>query len=650
LTESAASVHDELAGDVTVGTTFTVQASEVIQYFIIDEGAGTTSDLTEEEICGGTDPFMTFEYNGKVSTPVAICNGAALNTDAAMTTNVATLTGLETATCAWSGEDVASGTDRDTTDARTEFALAFPWAASHTGAAQVMLACTLPLGVDGSSFKIHAMLNGATGWRVGSGTNSGQAYQYRKRHNNGRSFTVTQAYENKVADMTHFSLAPALSGLSGGSGDAVLNFGSSYGVVASFLAAGGVGAGNYNPGTYYNVKLWGGATVAGTGAIQSNAFAKVVVGSTGVSQIEIVAGGKMVDPATAATLKYVIQCDTRINSDLTCNQATGAATPTTAKIDVTIGDQSTGAKWNTLTASAAIGTSTTTSPSGTAICTSNAAVKRNVIGTCVSADTTVSLKGVRLDCSCGASTKDLASCMVVGGGSTTEVGQVTVAEMLLAQTCTLTGQGLTGTVTINLLAANVNTFYHVAGFYDTGTPKFFVDALHEGLMDGELMQASGAFTVMGGISGASNYLYRGKVGVNEVQMYHDLNSIGDQGAGVGRDAKAERETASLVMGEGTRSITQSGASWWVEHAQKYQYAGRGFDQLTVTPAPDRMAGQKIVVTYRGAAGACSVKEVDRGTHESSVCSGRGNCDGATGTCVCDAGYTLEACSEQTVLV
>jgi len=643
---TATSVHDELAGDVTVGTTFTVQASEVIQYFIFDEGAGGTTALTDAEICGNNDPFMTFEYNGKVSAPVAICATSAFNSDAAMTTAVQTLTGLESATCAWSGDDVAS---RTSSDARTEFALAFPWAASHTGAAQAMLACTLPLGVDGSSFKIHAMLD-TEGWRVGDGTNSGQAYQYRKRHNNGRSFTVTQAYENKVADMTHFSLAPALSGVSSGSGDAVLNFGSSYGVVASFLAAAGVGAGNYNPGTYYNVKLWGGATVAGTGAIQSNAFAKVVVGSTGVSQIEIVAGGKMVDPATAATLKYVIQCDTRINSDLTCNQATGAATPTTAKIDVTIGDQSTGAKWNTLTASAAIGTSTTTAPVGNSLCTSNTAVKRNVIGTCVSDDDTVSLKGVRLDCTCGASDVNLASCMVVGGGSTIEVGQVSVAEMLKAQTCTLTGQGLTGTVTINLLAANVNTFYHVAGFYDTGTPKFFVDALHEGLMDGELMQASGAFTVMGGISGASNYLYRGKVGVNEVQMYHDLNSIGDQGAGVGRDASAERETASLVMGEGTRSITQTGASWWVEHAQKYQYAGRGFDQLTVSPAPDRMAGQKIVVTYRGAAGACSVKEVDRGTHESSVCSGRGNCDGATGTCVCDAGYTLEACSEQTVLV
>lgn len=226
--------------------------------------------------------------------------------------------------------------------------------------------------------------------------------------------------------------------------------------------------------------------------------------------------------------------------------------------------------------------------------------------------------------------------------------------MVDAYICTMSGNnnGVAGVVTS--AQTDINTFYHVAGFYDTGTPKFFVDALHEGLKDGELMQASGALTIMGGISGISHYMYRGKCGVNEVQMFHDLNSMGAQGAGTGRSAGTVRETASLVVGEGgagsVLGVTQTAAHWYVEHAQKYQYAGRGFDQLTVTPAPDRMSGQKIVVTYRGAAGSCSVKEVDRGTHESAVCSGRGNCDGATGTCVCDEGYTLEACSEQTVLV
>jgi hypothetical protein len=229
-----------------------------------------------------------------------------------------------------------------------------------------------------------------------------------------------------------------------------------------------------------------------------------------------------------------------------------------------------------------------------------------------------------------------------------------------AQVCELSGNtNAVSGATIDSAARATNTFYHVAGFYDTATPKFFADALHEGVKNGELVSASGALTIMGGISGISNYYYRGKVGVNEVQMFFDLNSMGMQGAGINRGTAATRETASVVVGEGgADSATygsgsaraQAASDWYIEHAQKYQYAGRGFDQLTVTPAPDRMADQKIVVTYRGAAGACSVKEVDRGTHESSVCSGRGNCDGATGTCVCDAGYTLEACSEQTVLV
>jgi hypothetical protein len=88
----------------------------------------------------------------------------------------------------------------------------------------------------------------------------------------------------------------------------------------------------------------------------------------------------------------------------------------------------------------------------------------------------------------------------------------------------------------------------------------------------------------------------------------------------------------------------------MEHAEKYAYIGKGYDKLTVSPMPDAMTAQKITITYTGPSAGCSVTEVDRGTHESSECSGRGNCDYSTGTCLCDAGYTLEACSEQTVLV
>jgi hypothetical protein len=502
------------------------------------------------------------------------------------------------------------------------------------------------LGVDGSSFKIHAMLDGAKGWRVGDGLNNGQAYQYRKRHNNGRSFTVTQAYENKIADMTHWSRLPAFSGVSSGGSADITNLGSTYGTVAAAVSVkADVGVANFNPGTYYNVKLH-------TTSTQTNAFAKVVVNSGGISQVEIVSGGIKVDPLVTATVTYQIRCDTRINSDLTCTQATGAVSSTNAYIEVVAGDSSSEAKWNVLTVSMPIGTAAG-SPTGTStnFCSTANGVRRNVLGTCVAkTGATASLFKAQLDCTCDGA-KDVATCSFVGGGSGDRVSSASIAIMLEATVCTLSGNIGGGTYTIEAAAKAVNTMYHIAGFYDTGTPKYFVDALHEGLKDGELVQASGAFTVMGGISGTSNYLYRGKVGVNEPQMYHDLNSPGFQGAGNGRGVSSLRETASVVLGEGPGlTFTQTVASWYVEHAQKYQYAGRGFDQLTVSPAPDRMADQKIVVTYRGAAGACSVKEVDRGTHESSVCSGRGNCDGATGTCVCDAGYTLEACSEQTVLV
>jgi hypothetical protein len=318
-----------------------------------------------------------------------------------------------------------------------------------------------------------------------------------------------------------------------------------------------------------------------------------------------------------------------------------------------LGDGTDDANWNILTTSAIIGTSFSANvQNGGTFCDLAGATRRNVIGTCKDANGTPinSLNLVRFDCTCDGSAV-LASCKVVGGGSGTKVGSAAIADLVGVQTCTMSGNnnGVAGTVAS--AARATNTFYHVAGFYDTATPKLFADALHEGVKHGELVPASGALTIMGGISGISNYYYRGKCGVNEVQMFFDLNSIGTQGAGTNRGTAATRETASVVAGKGAGlSGTQSVTDWYIEHAQKYQYAGRGFDQLTVTPAPDRMAGQKIVVTYRGAAGACSVKEVDRGTHESSVCSGRGNCDGATGTCVCDAGYTLEACSEQTVLV
>jgi len=76
--------------------------------------------------------------------------------------------------------------------------------------------------------------------------------------------------------------------------------------------------------------------------------------------------------------------------------------------------------------------------------------------------------------------------------------------------------------------------------------------------------------------------------------------------------------------------------------------------LVVDSMPDTMSatgfGGNINLHVYGPKGSCSVSEVVKGTYESDVCSSRGNCDGASGLCVCHEGYSGEACETQTVLV
>merc|ERR1711865_421053 len=107
---------------------------------------------------------------------------------------------------------------------------------------------------------------------------------------------------------------------------------------------------------------------------------------------------------------------------------------------------------------------------------------------------------------------------------------------------------------------------------------------HEGVNNAELLQGSQSLTVMGGIS--------------EVNMFSDLQSPGSQGGGLGRKDRALAPTASVLTGRGAHRIPDAefialktsgkALAFFNEHAQKYQYAGRGFDQLTVTPTPDSM--------------------------------------------------------------
>lgn len=75
------------------------------------------------------------------------------------------------------------------------------------------------------------------------------------------------------------------------------------------------------------------------------------------------------------------------------------------------------------------------------------------------------------------------------------------------------------------------------------------------------------------------------------------------------------------------------------------------DAMDVYDASDALLAKSIVdFTVYGAEGSCSVSETVKGTYESDVCSGRGNCDGGSGLCTCHEGYSGETCGTQTVLV
>merc|ERR1712166_1571797 len=298
---------------------------------------------------------------------------------------------------------------------------------------------------------------------------------------------------------------------------------------------------------------------------------------------------------------YLIKCDTRIHSALTCTANTAAPATANHHITGTLGDGTKHAKSNILQGSLVIGSTATT--------------RRNVAASCKATDKDGAAKidKVTLDCDCGGGAVALTACTIVSGGSSTSTGlPADIAAIQAATACNLLanrGDKSKDDLYVAFPKTDVNSFYHVVGFYDTGTAKVFVDALHEGVNNKEVLQSSQGVSIMGARSGTNNYPYRAHAGVNEIQLYVDLQSYGAQGGGLGRKDRAIAPTASVVAGRGLTNHdgaafpgTQVLSQFFTEHAEKYQYAGRG------------------------------------------------NCDHASGTCVCDLGYTLEACSEQTVLV
>lgn len=656
---TAADIHDELAADTTVGTTLDVQAAEDIYWYLYQESGAALSDV-DAAVCAGwvaatgttlsTAPSLIFEFNGEFTAPVPMCSStSAFTVFGTYATAIQGLTGLETASVyiAGLGAGVAS------TASDTLFQKHFPWSATHFGTAVAHMAITLPLGVDGSSFRVHAQIDTKIGWRLTT-AGEGTAYTYRARNNNGRKFTVTQAYENKIGGAVHFSRGVAEVAAS--------PKGSASGVVTGVSVGSSVTAAGLNPGTYYNVKLYHATGIA---------WAAVTVSSSGIAKVEITAGGILVTKGLA----FTIQCDTRISSGLDDTSANNAAcAPTHAAnnaITVTTGDATTAALTNTLQASLIVGSVPTaiadgannlcgTSQNGAGVGLSFATL--NFDNPSGGTPATHKIAGVKANvgCASGAADATFAQSIIVAGGSTDADGTLP-ADISALQLTALKIETAQDVNTLTFGKGHLNAFYYQAGFYDTTTPKFFRDGLHEGLQQGGNSLDHQKMTIMGGRTGTGAYYHAlaATCGVDDRQMFGDLNH-GVNGEGYGRMAAANRQTSSVVagsQGDGA-SVTPALANLFMEWMPKYSYVGRGVDQLTVTPAPDEVlatdtgaAGStKMIVTYTGATGSCSVTEVDRGTHESSVCSGRGNCDTATGTCLCDAGYTLEACSEQTVLV
>merc|ERR1712166_1507593 len=203
---AAASVHDELAADVTVGSTFDVKSSEQFMMFFFDELTGTPADVDAKMCVAAVQAKIIFEYDGEFSAPTAICaTSANFATDLVLATALNTLSGVANGLVNVEGHTVtgatdagsygAAGVNRDTVAAvKDTFNTHFPWGATATGSAHGMIKVTLPLGLDGNKFRMH--LQTFNGKQLGLGASpflNGQVYVHRARNNNGRTFEVTQA-------------------------------------------------------------------------------------------------------------------------------------------------------------------------------------------------------------------------------------------------------------------------------------------------------------------------------------------------------------------------------------------------------------------------------------------------------------------------
>jgi len=251
---------------------------------------------------------------------------------------------------------------------------------------------------------------------------------------------------------------------------------------------------------------------------------------------------------------------------------------------------------------------------------------------------------------------------VLEGGTEGASTDRTAANTLTVAAAGNLGDGAVDAVsTENVDDASTSKTYTVAACYDTIQPRWFVDGTHSNVAGGveaENVKKYAALSVYGGRTNlmSSHNIIEASAAwrSDKQQLFQGIDTAPLFQRGYNFDVTATAEATPANRHHHTTAVVAddagTGLSAKSESADVYAYVGRGYDTLWVTPTPDEMTGQRVVLKYTGPSGGCSVSEVTRGSHEGAVCSGRGVCDSTTGTCQCDAGYTLEACSEQTVLV
>merc|ERR1712178_70190 len=135
---------------------------------------------------------------------------AATGMDASIVSDIAALAGLTIAIEAQSSTGTGEAGVSQNTGLDTTFNDHFSWGATHSGSARAVISFTLPMGADGDNFKVHLQLGAKSDDAVSRYTGTAKnhdfrVFTHRERNNNGRTFTVTKAYENKVSELLSVS-------------------------------------------------------------------------------------------------------------------------------------------------------------------------------------------------------------------------------------------------------------------------------------------------------------------------------------------------------------------------------------------------------------------------------------------------------------